>query len=166
MSCHGLERQTEAKQQPSGVPPVQVTALQHQLWWQFFLASPSVHFLPNYETYSYCSIHSAKIDKLVPVMTKEEAQTYGLIWPLTFLLSFATFDIHFLTFFLSRQWSLWKQLSAECCHWNYTPWHVSNGPHLSHRSWHFRNNLNLNIQQDYKQKHQHNELPHCLSYHD
>jgi hypothetical protein len=31
-------------------------------------------------------------------MTKEEAQTYGLIWPLTFLLSFATFDIHFLTF--------------------------------------------------------------------
>jgi hypothetical protein len=36
-------------------------------------------------------------------MTKEEAQTFGLIWLLTFLLSFATFDIHFLTFFFLKQ---------------------------------------------------------------
>jgi len=101
----GLERQTEAKQKPSGVPPVQVTTqatLQHQLWWQFFLASPFSFFEITKYTRTARYIPQ-KIDKLVPVMTKEEAQTFGLIWLLTFLLSFATFDIHFLTFFFLKQ---------------------------------------------------------------
>ena len=69
----GQERQTEIKQQPSGVPPIQVTtqATLHQMWRQLFHASSFSFFETTEHTARYIP---PKKGKLVPVMKKEVAK--------------------------------------------------------------------------------------------
>ena len=75
----GLERQTEAKQQPSGAPAIQVTThatLQHRVYGQIFLASPFSFFETTKHAARYIP---PKRGKLVSAVTKEVAKY--VVWP-------------------------------------------------------------------------------------